>query len=184
MRHVNVVAAVMLSLAACPAAAQMGIPASVAAAEAEGAALPRRAAPAPVAPDFTRPSGGTAARKCVAPSASDADASGQLRSGEFLVRGRFVGRFGLQALKASKIYWMPLHDPLDYPNALLIRATRIGHPDDAFRLAVADWAYPGHGHERDSGFPSLVTFPSPGTWLVLATMGDDWGCFLFPVAPE
>lgn len=184
MRRISVAAAVMLVIAVHPALAQKGIPSSIAAAEAEGAAFPQHAAPPNVAPDFARTFAGTAARKCVAPSATGDDTGGQVRSGEFIVRGRFAGRFGPRAQTGSKIYWIPMHNPLDYPNALLIRGNRIGHPDDAFRLAVADWAYPGRGYEHEGGFPSVVTFSAPGTWVVVATAGNDWGCFVMTVAPE
>ena len=184
MRYVSVAAAVMVAVAAHTALAQMGIPSSVAAAEAEGAAFPRGAAPSIVAPDSARPFAGTETRKCVTPSATGNDTGGQLRSGEFIVRGYFAGRNGARAQHASKFLWVPLHDPLDYPNALLVRAERIGHPEDAFRQAVADWAYPGRDHKREGSFPSLVTFPSAGTWVVIATAGNDWGCFLVTVAPE
>jgi hypothetical protein len=184
MRQISVAAAMMLSVAVHPALAQMGIPTSVAAAETEGAAIPTHAAPASVAPDFARPFAGTASRKCVTPSATGNDTGGQLRSGEFIVRGRFAGPYGLRAERGGKFYWVPLHNPMDYPNALLIRAERIGHPDDAFRQAVADWAYPGRGHLHEGGFPSIVTFPSAGTWVVVTTAGDDWGCFVITVAPK
>lgn len=184
MRGTGVVAVLALVVTSHHAVAQKGIPSSTAAAEVEGAAFPKHAAPPSVAPDFARPFTGTAERKCVTPSAEGNDAGGQLRSGEFIVRGRFAGRFGPRAQTGSKIFWLPLHDPLDYPNALLIRAGRIGHPEDGFRQAIADWGYPGRGHEHEGGFPSVVTFPSAGTWVVIATSGNDWGCFIMTVAPK
>ncbi len=184
MHRITVVAVVALAVASRPAVAQKGIPASVAAAEAEGAAFPRHAAPSSVAPDFARPFAGTTSRKCVTPSATGNDAGGQVRSGEFIIRGLFAGRFGPRAETPGKVFWLPLHDPLDYPNALLVRAGHVGHPEDGFRQAVADWGYPGRGHEHEGGFPSLVTFPSAGAWVVVATAGDDWGCFVIAVAPK
>ena len=30
-----------------------------------------------------------------------------------------------------------------------------------------------------SGFPSGVRVPTPGRWMFIATMGDNWGCFLY-----
>jgi hypothetical protein len=31
------------------------------------------------------------------------------------------------------------------------------------------------------GYPSLVSFPKAGQWLVIATAGDDWGCLVVDV---
>lgn len=184
MRRFSVAAVVALVMTPHPAVAQKGIPSSSAAAEAEGAAFPRHAAPPNVAPDFGRPFTGTVERKCVTPSQTGNDAGGQVRSGEFVIRGLFAGRFGPRAETPGKVFWLPLHDPLDYPSALLIRAGRVGHPEDGFRQAIADWGYPGRGHEHEGGFPSAVTFPSAGTWVVVATSGNDWGCFVITVAPK
>jgi len=94
MRRFSVAAVVALVMTPHPAVAQKGIPSSSAAAEAEGAAFPRHAAPPNVAPDFGRPFTGTVERKCVTPSATGNDAGGQVRSGEFIIRGLFAGRFG------------------------------------------------------------------------------------------
>ncbi len=181
MLRKHFVAAIMLSLAARWSAGQKGIPTSVAAAEAEGAAFPRGAAPTFVSINFSHPFDGTAERKCVAPSATEGQ-SEQLRSGEILIRGQFVGEWGPEARRTNKFLWIPVHNPFEFPNALLLRAARIGHPEDAFRVAIADWGYEGRGHERESGFPSGVALPKAGSWMIIATAGDDWGCFLFSVA--
>jgi hypothetical protein len=183
MLRMNLVAVLALSLAVQSSAAQRGFPISVAAAEAEGAAFPRGAKPVNVPAVFSMPFAGSAERKCVTPRADDDDTP-QLRSGDFIVRGRFVGEWGPHAKRANKFWWAPTHNPFEFPNALLLRATRLGHPDDAFRLAIADWAYPRRGYERESGFPSGVGFPKAGNWIVIATSGDDWGCFLISVGPE
>jgi hypothetical protein len=139
------------------------------------------AAPTAVSFAFGRTFGGTTERKCVAPpSSDDSIPGGSLRSGDVIIRGRFAGFWGLRANRDSKILWLPLHNPGEYRDTLLIRAVRIGHAADSLRQSVPDWAW--SGPKTNSGFPSLVRFPAAGTWLVVATAGGDWGCFLLPVA--
>jgi hypothetical protein len=79
-----------------------------------------------------------------------------------------------------KILWMPLHNPFEYRSTLLVRAARLEDSADSLRQPVADWGYQP-GEKRESGFPSLFTFPHPGPWLVVATAGADWGCYIVPI---
>ena len=184
MRRTTMLAiTLVLALHAFPSAAQVGIPTSVAEAAADGAAYPRGAAPEHAAADFRRASGGTTERRCVAQYPAGSTADNQLRSGEFIVRGPLVKDKSLVANRPNKIVWMPLHDPVAHPAALLLRASRIGHPGEGFRQAVDYLGYPGRGHEHEFFFVSGTTFPQPGTWVVIATAGDDWGCFLLKVGP-
>jgi hypothetical protein len=75
---------------------------------------------------------------------------------------------------------MPLHNPSDYPDMLLIRAVRLGHPTDSLRVRVSYWGW--SGSRANSGYISGMAFPSGGTWLVVTTTGKDWGCFQLSVA--
>lgn len=118
---------------------------------------------------------------------------GSLRSGDIIIRSTFTGRWGLHAGQGHKILWMPLHGPADTTTLvsfaewrkkaldhapLDIRAVRLGYPSDTFRLNRPRLA----GSARQFGFPSVVTFPTAGQWLVIATTDSDWGCFLLNVA--
>lgn len=154
------------------------IPRTVAAAEAEGAAFRREAAPTLVPAMFGGiPYEGSNDRRCVTRAPNDSVPSGSLRSGELIVRTGFTGRWGLRADKPSKVVWFPLDAPSGHvaPGySLLIRAVHIGDPADTLRLTV-----PG---ETRGSFPSLVRFRAPGQWLVVATTGADWGCFVLTVA--
>ena len=97
------------------------------------------------------------------------------RSGEFIVR------YGaLWANQPAKFLWMPLHDPSDYPDTLLTRAARLGHPSDSLRTWVRYWGW--SKSRENSGYIGGFVFPSAGTWLVVATPGNDWGCFEFSIA--
>jgi hypothetical protein len=85
-----------------------------------------------------------------------------------------------------KLMWEPLHNPYVYParGGLLVRGVRLGNPSDTLRLTVARAAFPGVKRKyTDAGYPSAVRFRSAGQWLMVATSGSDWGCFLLIVAP-
>lgn len=85
------------------------IPRTVAAAEAEGAAFRREAAPTLVPAMFGGiPYEGSNDRRCVTRAPNDSVPSGSLRSGELIVRTGFTGRWGLRADKPSKVVWFPL----------------------------------------------------------------------------
>jgi hypothetical protein len=151
-------------------------------AEAHGAVFPHDVAPAAVQPVFVQPrlAGSSAERKCVG-SLSDAPLPlGSWRSGEFITRTVFAGRYGLRAGKGSKVLWMPLHDPGSHRVPLLIRAARLEHPADTVRLTFS--ASARGVRSREFGFPSTVRFPASGRSLLVATTGKDWGCFLLDVA--
>lgn len=151
--------------------AAQSIPTTVAAAEAEGAAFPHGTTPDTVSSAFSTPVGGTTERRCV--SAADYRAPGGLRSGEFIIRGGL----GMQANRGDKILWLPWHNPFEFRDTLVVRAVRLESPSDTVRITRSGSAWQ-MGHPRtESGFPSTVTLPAAGTWLLIATAGKDWGCF-------
>lgn len=156
------------------------IPASPQAAEAEGASWSRAKAPVYTPTAFTSAFAGTAERKCTVQPSSD-ETNGPLRSGEMILRSRLVGPWGLKADRDHKIYWQPLHNPFEFRDTLLIRAVRIDGPADLLRVSISACAY-SPGRKKESGFPSLLRFPTAGNWLVIATAGSDWGCFVLPVS--
>lgn len=182
MLRTSCIAAVLCLTTAHVSAAQR-IPTTIDAAEAEGAAVPR-VSPASTPRAFTAPFGGTADRKCVTSPVDSEPTGGSLRSGDFIIRGhleRVGASSGLQAKRDIKILWMPIHNPFSYPSTLIIRGARMGDEADTLRTYVADYVYPPRA-KTEASFASLVRFPAAGTWVVVATAGDDWGCFLLPVA--
>jgi hypothetical protein len=90
------------------------------------------------------------------------------------MRSGLLSRVWPHANGSYKVLWLPLHDPRERRDALLLRGTRIGHPADSIRIRVPEAA----ANPRATGFPSLVSFPKAGQWVVVATAGNDWGCFL------
>jgi hypothetical protein len=170
-----------LSTAGRSACAQSALlmPRTIAGAEIEGSAF-AHATGALQSSLQARPAGGTKERRCVAPPLlDDSLPGGALRSGDMVVRTRFTGPWGIRAGKGQKLLWLPLHVPDDGHAALLVRAVRLDHPIDSLRESVAR---PVHAH-AEFGYPSNLTFPSPGQWLAVVTAGADWGCFIVTVMP-
>jgi len=168
----------MLMAIATPAGAQ-AIPTTPQAAEQEGAAFPRQAPPAQLHVFFSREFAGTAERKCV--TASPPVAGGSLRSGEFIIRSSLLTPTTQRPPNGYKVLWVPEHNPYEFHSTLLIRARRLAASSDSLRQEVADWAYQPGGPRTASAFPSLIDFPIGGRWLIVATAGPDWGCFVLGV---
>lgn len=178
-RAALVVIPMMLSLAGGGVVGAQVIPTTVAAAEAEGAVVPHASAPSVWPVYFTHNFGGTTERRCVETQGTDLTGSGSVRSGDFIVRGWQL----LTAGDTSKLLWAPVHDPGSAHVTVRLRAARLDHPADTLRLE-----FPGVVRSpsrarpsREFGFISLVSFPTPGRWLVVATSRNDWGCFLVDV---
>lgn len=163
------------ALAARNAGAQ-AIALTIAQAELEGASVAASdAPPGNISSYFTqRPWGGTSERRCVASAPQDSLPGGSLRSGEFIARSGWTGRWGLQAGKRHKVLWMPLHSNSQDRDTIELRAARLGAPTDTLRQLISKDAL--------EGFPSIVEFPRAGDWLVVVRRGVDWGCFKLLVA--
>jgi len=146
-------------------------------AEREGADYPRGATPAHRQTLFAGSPVGTAERKCV-PGPTPELAVSEIRSGDFVIGGQIGGWRTATAGRQSKIWWVPYHNPFEHATKLLVRGARLGAASDTVRFTQPDWAWPSGGLKTDSFFPSGVTLPTTGMWLLIATAGDDWGCFI------
>jgi len=186
MRKVSLAGALMIATTTHVVNAQ-NIPATIREAEAQGADFAHDATQVVQQSFFSDfPFGGTAERRCVAAAAYVAYTSmpnGSLRSGDFIVRGEFskASWGGIQAVKKHKVLWLPLHGSSSRI-PLVVRAARIGSPADSVRFRVEGLAYSPGPSGRLYGYPSEVSFPSAGQWVIVATAGNDWGCFVLDVA--
>jgi hypothetical protein len=154
----------------------------IANAEAEAASLPRRPSPAAPGRNFSASQNGTAERRCV-----EGSEMGPIRSGEFVIGGMLGGTSALHAGRAGKVWWAPLHHARDMP-PLVVRAHRLSMPGDTVRFVMSNVASPVTPGappvpeaERQYFFPSGINVPQSGRWLLVATSGQNWGCFILTV---
>ena len=124
------------------------------------------------------PTPGAAERKCVA-----ATGMGPVRSGQFVIGGLLSEPRGKTG--ELKIWWAPMHHAATMSIVVRGRMAGTGSTTEFLSSNVA-WPIPRPGQtvpvaERQYFFPSGVYFSSPGTWILVATQGSDWGCFILNV---
>lgn len=112
---------------------------------------------------------------------------GPARSGEFTIGGNLAGLSAMNAGRQGKVWWAPLHNARNMP-PLVVRGRSLTAPQDTVRFTSAQVAWPSGASgrpvpeaERKYFFPSGITIPQPGRWLVIATSGSNWGCFILTV---
>jgi hypothetical protein len=187
MRKVSLAAALMIATTTHVVNAQY-IPATIREAEAQGADFAHdtpQVAQQSYFRDF--PFGGTAERRCVVAAAYVAYTSapnGSLRSGDFIVRGGLLNASwgGFRAAREYKVVWLPLHGSSLQKPPLVVRAARIGNGADSVRFRIEGLAKGTGPSVPLYGYPSTVSFPNAGQWVIVATAGNDWGCFVLAVA--
>ena len=141
--------------------------AQIAAAEEAGASFPRAGGAADTPPrtcTMVRPD------QIVFPSTRGNPADFRLVSGEF-----FAGSISFGWGDTYEQAKMPLTPR--YPDAigkgLAMTVVRIDPPGEAPRLAASAFPSP------DSWFfPTWPRFATPGRWMIVATAGVNWGCFV------
>ena len=145
---------------------------SIEAAETEAAAYPSTAPPDPLPAMFAEEGrAGTPERRC-----AETDDSAEVRSGEFIAGPFNHGRTG-------KMWWVPLHTPGSplYPagiNSLVVRATRLDQTVESIAFSYSHLAWT-EGPGRVTFFPSDLYPPTEGRWMLVATSGPNWGCFIW-----
>ena len=149
-------------------------------AEQEGAKFPHGVVEA-LPPTFGVRTIGTADRTCVEFPQTTSMVS--RRSGDFEIGGQIAG---LKADELGKVWWAPIHDPEAIEAMLIVRGSRLDQPAITSRFVSSHYAWPIIGADRhvvrDHAFyPSSFSLPSAGRWLLVATSGPDWGCFIVTV---
>lgn len=112
---------------------------------------------------------------------------GPARSGEFTIGGNLSPGSSMLAGRPGKVWWAPLYAARRMP-PLLVRGRSLTNLGDTVRFTserVAWPAVPGSPpipeEKRKYFFPSGITIPQPGRWLLIATSGRNWGCFILTV---
>ena len=161
-------------LCACGISLGAQVPARVTSPEAQIAAAEKAGASLPGVTANTPP------RKCyilkpeqiVLPGASNNPASFDLASGDFVARSVSFGWD--KTYEIGKIPLTPGHpDP-----AIKVRLdlTRID-PSGETRTLQYQMVNVNSGHSMF--YATASQFPTPGRWMVVATAGANWGCFVF-----
>jgi hypothetical protein len=122
---------------------------------------------------------GTSERRCVAVPPTGPTA-GAIRSGDFMVtyNALWQPRVGEQ----HKVAWAPAENAPQM--ALQVRGQLMGDPAApvVINSGLGRATRPGEPPRDDQFFfPSGVTFSKPGEWVMVATSGRNWGCFVFEV---
>jgi hypothetical protein len=146
-------------------------PRTVAEAEAEGAAYPRATPVSPSDPARTcttiRPD------QIVFPTTHGDLAPYRLWSGEFYASAISFG-WG-DTYEHAKMPLQPAR-PDAIGAGLWIRAIRLDQPAEGTTFAASELVRPSTGGPRF--FAGWPIFPTPGKWMLIATAGANWGCFV------
>ncbi len=85
-----------------------------------------------------------------------------------------VGGSDIAKAGAQRVWWIPMHPATG--ETLVVRGTLLGSRSDTVRFTMPEWSR----GLPDGEFYYLTRFvwPKAGHWLVVATSGADWGCFV------
>jgi hypothetical protein len=113
------------------------------------------------------------------------------RSGDFVTGAEIAA---LTAGREGKVFWTPLHDPASVHSTLLVRGTFLDQPGITSHFSSSNYSWPFKENPpslpiRDSEidraqgatYVTGVSLPNAGRWLLVATSGPDWGCFIVTV---
>jgi hypothetical protein len=108
---------------------------------------------------------------------------GPTESGRFTIGGMLSGQYASRAGQAGKIWWRPAHANDRMP-PLVVRGRNLTTLRDTIRFSSATIAWqsapgqPTQAANRQYFFPSRLALPTAGRWLLVATSGANWGCFI------
>lgn len=116
---------------------------------------------------------GSKDRRCV-----DVPQQGPVRSGDFVIW--YGAPDWLRAGRVNKVAWGPSENSREM--TLRVRGRLFGE-SASFDLTSTSLGR-ALDEDRSFFFPSGTTFPKAGEWVVVATSGRNWGCFVFHVTDE
>ncbi|HTR78278.1 MAG TPA: hypothetical protein VMH39_09215, partial [Gemmatimonadaceae bacterium] len=115
---------------------------------------------------------GTSDRRCVEVGAADIARSGDMFAGNFVPAAR------TPRTREAKFWLQPTHRPQPgVPITFVLRATRLD-------TVSAGWVRESEPFGLHVAPPAAVAdpiglwLPSAGVWMLIATAGEDWGCFV------
>lgn len=155
------------------AAAADSVPSSVQAAERHGRSYRRPTTELRLpTPRDSMPFVGTGDRRCVS-----ADVDGRVRSGE-IIAGNFSLYPQIWRTGYGKLWWRPVYAlPADTATTLVIRIARLDAPAPARVYEKPVVSLPAN--TVPPGVISGFVLPTTGTWLLVATIGENWACFTY-----
>jgi hypothetical protein len=141
-------------------------------AEDEGARYLDGPIPATIPQQVAGFAAGTDERRCVR-----ATNFGPVRSGQFLIGGQLADTAAAPAGTDRKVWWMPVTNQRNMP-PLIVRGRNIDHLADTVYFSTERIA-------ESEGFfwPTGINLPTGGRWLLIATSGTNWGCFILTTKP-
>jgi glucose/arabinose dehydrogenase len=117
----------------------------------------------------SRADGQSSVRRCV-----DGNVDDNSQSGDFVVGGLSLYN-ALWHQGGGKLVWKPAHPVIGEP--LLVRATSLDDQLAPVEVRVASMT--GSVADNTAIYTSDIRLPRAGNWMLTATSGTNWGCFLY-----
>lgn len=160
-----------------PATPADSVPMSVLQAEARGSIHPRATPNNEGTSASDTLMGGTRERRCVHAGAN------AVRSGDF-VAGPFAYYNEIWHQGYGKLWWHPAEMP-PKPPLLIVQATRLDAEAESRVFESSHIAWPSGPTESEATsikfYPTGIRLPTAGRWMMVATAGNSWGCFVHTV---
>ena len=163
------------------AAATDSVPHSIAEAEAQGKRHPRSRAPARFPPLLAaRQDIDTPERRCVEVGTANVVRAGDVLASPFALYAQYWRTGG-----TPKVSWFGGHVRSGVPTQLIVRATRLDTARSSHvwvgEKKTLSWGFATILPYLSSGWGNATTFdlPAPGRWLLVATIDQNWGCFVY-----
>jgi hypothetical protein len=159
------------------------VPGSIAEAEAQGTRHPRSRARAAFPTRLaTRREIDTAERRCVEVGTANVVRAGDVLASPFAL---YRQHWHAGVHPPGKVSWFGAHARSGVPTQFILRATRLdtAGPSHVWvgREETLSWGFATILPHLSFGLNNATTFdlPAPGRWLLVATIDQNWGCFVY-----